>query len=231
VLPPRLVEFYTKLPQPQHGDDPDLLQAGMLVGMRAYADATSAVYTEGTLQRLLRSPATASRRAAALAIGLVGSMQSNVALAESLRDPDTLVRKFATDSLWEVWFRAGTADQNSRLQMALQHAELGQSVAALDALIADAPAFAEAYNQRAIMAYRRGDYGLAVKDCEAVLRLNPYHFGAAAGMGQSYLRLHKPRAALRAFRQAMEINPSTENVRDTIRGLESALDDATRDDG
>ncbi len=229
--PPRLVTFYTRLPQPQHGDDPDLLQAGMLAGMREFADAVTAVYTESTLQRLLNAPDTASRRAAALAIGLVGSMQSNAALAGALRDTDTLVRKFATDSLWELWFRAGTADQNSRLQRALQHAELGQSVAALDALIREAPGFAEAYNQRAIISYRRGDYGLAVRDCEAVLRLNPHHFGAAAGMGQCFLRLHKPRAALRAFRQAMEINPSTENVRDTIRGLESALDDATRDDG
>ena len=230
MSPPRLVAFYTRLPQPQHGDDPDQLQAGMLAGMRQFASATARVYTEGTLQRLLRMSDIPGRRAAALAIGLVGTMESNPRLAEALRDGDTLVRKFATDSLWELWFRAGTPDQNVRLQKALQCAELGQSVAALDQLIAEAPDFAEAYNQRAILCYRRGDYGLAVKDCEAVLRLNPHHFGAAAGMGQSYLRLRKPRAALRAFRQAMEINPSAENVRDTIRGLEKALDDAARED-
>ncbi len=231
MLAPRLVEFYTRLPQPHHGDDPDLLQAGMLAGMNRFADATKAHYSEGTLQRLLKSTDTTSRRAAALALGLVGSMGSNSALAAALRDPDTLVRKFATDSMWELWFRAGTAEQNHLLQQALQHGELSQSIAELDALVRMAPMFAEAYNQRAILEYRRGDYGLAVKDCETVLQLNPHHFGAAAGMGQCYLRMRKPRAALRAFRQAMEINPSTENVRDTIRGLEAALDDVSRDEG
>ena len=230
MAPPRLVAFYTRLPQPQFRADPDALQAGMLAGMRQFATATSRVYTEGTLQRLLKCGDVPARRAAALAIGLVGTMESNPRLAEALRDPDTLVRKFATDSLWELWFRAGTPDQNVRLQQALQCAELSQSVAALDQLIAEAPQFAEAYNQRAILSYRRGNYGVAVKDCETVLKLNPHHFGAAAGMGQSYLRLRKPRAALRAFRQAMVINPSAENVRDTIRGLEKALDDAAKDD-
>lgn len=230
MAPSRLVAFYSRLPQPGHGTDPDALQAGMLAGMRQFASHAARVYTEGTLQRLLSSGDTQGRRAAALALGLVGSMESNPRLAEALKDGDTLVRKFATDSLWELWFRAGTADQNIRLQLALQCAELGQSVAALDQLIAEAPQFAEAYNQRAILAYRRGDYAAAVGDCETVLGLNPHHFGAAAGMGQSYLRLRKPRAALRAFRQAMVINPSAENVRDTIRGLEKALDDAARDD-
>jgi len=48
-------------------------------------------------------------------------------------------------------------------------------------------------------------------------------------LGQCYLRINRPRAALRAFQQAMDINPSTENVRDTIRGLEAALDETSMD--
>lgn len=226
---PFLVECYNKLPQPQYGDDPDLLQAGMLEGMRSFRDAVKAKYTEGTLQRLLSSPVLQMRRAAALAIGLLGTMKSNAALTQGLRDDDTLVRKFSTDSLWEIWFRGGTADQNQRLQQALQLADLPQTLAALTDLVADAPNFAEAFNQRAIVYYRRGEYSRSVHDCQDVLRLNPHHFGAAAGMGQCYLRLNKPRAALRAFQQAMAMNPSIENVRDTIRGLEAALDETAHD--
>lgn len=226
---PFLVECYNKLPQPQHGDDPDLLQAGMLEGMRGFADAVQTRYNEGTLQRLLCGPSTQLRRAAALAIGLIGTMQSNKALSAALRDDDTLVRKFATDSLWELWFRAGTDEQNLRLQFALQGPDLASTVAMLTELIEYAPEFAEAYNQRAIAHYRRGDFGRSSADCREALRLNPQHFGAAAGLGQCYLRINRPRAALRAFQQAMDINPSTENVRDTIRGLEAALDETSMD--
>ena len=226
---PFLVKCYNKLPQPQYGDDPDLLQAGMLEGMRSFRDAVKAKYTEGTLQRLLTSPVLQMRRAAALALGLLGTMKSNATLTQGLRDDDTLVRKFSTDSLWEIWFRGGTPDQNQRLQQALQLADLPQTLAALTDLVTDAPNFAEAINQRAIVYYRRGEYSRSVHDCQDVLRLNPHHFAAAAGMGQCYLRLNKPRAALRAFQQAMAMNPSIENVRDTIRGLEAALDETAHD--
>ena len=43
-------------------------------------------------------------------------------------------------------------------------------------------------------------------------------------MGQCYLKLKKPRAALRAFRLAVQINPTFDHLRDTIRALEQALD-------
>ena len=86
-------------------------------------------------------------------------------------------------------------------------------------LIRRCPQFAEAYNQRAMQHFARGEYGKAVQDCEAVLRLNPHHFGAASGMGQCYLRMHKPRAALRAFAQAVEINPDLTHLRDVMAAL------------
>ena len=77
---------------------------------------------------------------------------------------------------------------------------------------------------------RRGEYARAVEDCEVVLRLNPYHFGAAAGLGQCLLKLKKARAALRAFRQALDLNPALEHLKDTIQALEEALDNGSRDD-
>ena len=227
---PLLVEAYLKLPQPQAGDDPDLLQSGMQEAMREFRDEVRARYMEGTLHRLLVSSQDTARRAAALSLGLVGTMKSNAPLAAALRDPDTLVRKFAADSLWEVWFRGGTTEQNSQLREATALGDAAQITAALDELIREAPDFAEAYNQRAVVLFRRGDYARSVHDCEAALRLNPYHFGAASGMGQCFLRMNKPRAALRAFQQAIEINPDLVNLQETIRGLEAALGGASEAD-
>jgi tetratricopeptide (TPR) repeat protein len=223
-----LLEAYDKLPQPRPGDDPDLLHAGVMDAMREFRAEVRSRYTEGTLQRLVESAGCEKqRRAAALAFGLIGTMRSNAALAAALHDPDSLVRKLAADSLWEVWFRAGTDAQNAQLRQAMQLPDHLQAVAALDELVKEAPDFAEAVNQRAILRFRRGEYTKSAADCETVLRLNPFHFGAAAGLGQCYLRMNRPRAALRAFRQALQIRPDLDGVTDTVRGLEASLEKDT----
>lgn len=229
VSDPLLVTWYAKLPQPRPGDDPDLLKAGLQSAMRSYGDEVAARYTEGTLQRLLASGPVPARRAAALALGLVGGMASNPGLAAALRDADELVRQFAADAMWEVWLRGGTADQNKRLRSAVGQADAARSLAALDALVKAAPDFAEAYNQRAIVHYRRGEFARGVADCEAVLRLNPFHFGAAAGMGQCYVRMNKPKAAVRAFQQALDINPELDDLKETISALKRVIEGRERE--
>lgn len=225
-----LVEAYLQLPQPQLGDDPDLVEAGMRGPLREFRSEVRAKYTEGTLQRLLISEDEASRRAAALALSLVGTMKSNRAMATALRDADPIVRHYANEGIWEIWFRGDTIERGVQLQEATRLPDQQQIMAALDDLIRSANDFAEAYNQRAIVHFRRGEYGKAVTDCERTLRLNPVHFGAASGMGQSYLRMNKPRAALRAFQRALDINPHLDDLRDTVRELQAALGGDSREE-
>ncbi len=220
---PLLVESYAKLPQPRPGDDPDLLQAGMQEAMPEFRDEVREKYTEGTLQRLLAVGDELARRAAALALGFAGTARSNQALAAALKDDDPRVRAHAADSLREVWLRGDEADHGPRLQQALAAPDHARILAALDELIREAPTFAEAYNRRAMQLFRRGEYGRSAVDCETALRLNPVHFGAASGMGQCYLRMNRPRAALRAFRQALAIHPGLDDVQETVRELEEAL--------
>jgi tetratricopeptide (TPR) repeat protein len=223
VTVPLLLEMFDRLPELKPGDDEELWAAGVQDAMREFRTAVRERYTEGTLARLLSSTDVRTRRAAVLALGLIGTIEVNPAVAAVLRDEDPLVQRFASDALWELWFRGGTAEQNRLLEQAARDRDQLKARAELDALIRQAPNFAEAYNQRAIWFFKRGEFARAVDDCEAALRLNPYHFGAAAGLGQCYLKLGKPRAALRAFRNAIEINPSLEHLRDTIRSLEEAL--------
>lgn len=221
---PRLVEWYDRLPEPRPDDDEELWAAGAREALREFRSAVRQRYTEGTLQRLLVSPAVKARRAAALALSFLGSRESNAALAAALHDPDFLVQRFAADALWEVWFRGGTPEQNQRLREAVRCPDPIKARAELDDLIRQAPDFAEAYNQRAIWFFKRGEYARAVEDCETVLRLNPYHFGAAAGLGQCLARLGRTRAAIRAYRTALEINPALEHLNEAIAALEQQLD-------
>lgn len=216
--------MFARLPEIQPGDDEDLWAAGIHDAMRDFRTAVHERYTEGTLQRTLLSPDVKTRRASALALGLIGTMDSNPIVAAALGDRDILVQKFAADALWELWFRAGTADQNWRLREATRNPDASKARAELDELIRQAPSFAEAYNQRAIWFFKRGEFARAVEDCEATLRLNPFHFGAAAGLGQCLMKLGKPRGAIRAFRMALDINPALEHLHDTILQLERSLD-------
>ncbi len=215
-----LVELFDRLPEFRPGDDEHLWTAGAHAAVGEFRDAVARAYTEGTLQRLLTADAVKARRAAALAVGLTGTRASVPATAAALRDDDSLVRHFATDALWELWFRDGTDDQNQRLQDAAREPDAAKARAELDALLREAPEFAEVHNQRAIWFFKRGEFARAAEDCETVLRLNPHHFGAAAGMGQCLLKLNRPRAALRAFRRALDINPNLD-LHETVRALEA----------
>ena len=221
---PLLVEYFDRLPPLEIGDDEEQWAAGARECMHLFRAEVKDRYNEGTLQRLLNSTDARTRRAAILSLGLIGTFDSNAPVAATLHDEDPLVQRFASDALWELWFRGGSPDQNWSLQQAVRKSDMKSVRTALDDLIVRAPQFAEAYNQRAVWFFKKGEYGRAVRDCETVLRLNPHHFGAAAGLGQCYLKMKKPRAALRAFRQAVEINPTFEHLHETIRALEQALD-------
>jgi tetratricopeptide (TPR) repeat protein len=216
----RLLEYYRELPQLQPPDDPDLWAARMHDALRVFRQHAVQWYTEGTLQRLLVHPDPETRRAAVLALGLVGTMESNAPLARVLHDDDQPAARMAGDALWQVWFRGGTEEQNSELQRVLHLPDFLEILAGLDDLAREAPRFAEVFNQRAILHFRRGDFAQSAADCERALELNPYHFGAQAGMGQCFMKLRKPRAALRAFRQALQTNPTLTHLTDTIATLE-----------
>lgn len=221
---PFLIEMFDRIPPLQPGDDEELWGVGVQEAIRAFRAAVREKYTEGTLQRLLASDNVKVRRAAVLALGLIGTMEANPSVAGALRDSDSLVQMFAADALWELWFRGGTPEQNRRLRHATHDADSLQVRKELDELIAQAPTFAEAFNQRAIWFFKRGEYNRASEDCERTLQLNPHHFGAAAGLGQCLMKLGKRQAAVRAFRTALEINPALEHLHDTIRSLEQSLD-------
>jgi tetratricopeptide (TPR) repeat protein len=226
-----LVEYYNELPEPQD-DDPKSWETRLRNGLEKFRKRVEARYMEGTLHRILRISDTATKRAAVLALGLTGTMkESNKIVAGMLRDPDRGVRQLAADALWSLWFRADTEDNNRELHRLMNLRDRRRKRSGLDALITRSPNFAEAYNQRAILHFQTEEWQKSAADCERVLKLNPYHFGAAAGLGRCYMELEKQRQALRAFRHALRLNPGLEDVEEAIRSLENALgEEGRRDD-
>src|SRR5690606_12090469 len=121
-------------------------------------------------------------------------------------DDDPIVRGLASDALWAIWFRADTPENNARLREVRERMNLGRLDEAhrlATELIALAPEFAEAYNQRAIASYSLGRFAESAADCRRVLELNPYHFGALNGLAGCYLKLGRTDLALETFRRLL----------------------------
>ncbi len=225
-----LVEYFNELPEPQ-GDEPRAWEARLRKALEKFKHKVAERYSEGTLHRLLGNGDGPTRQAAILALGLVGTMKcSNSAVASMLDDEDPGVRQLAADALWSLWFRADSEENNQELQRLVETRDRRKRRACLDALIERAPDFAEAYNQRAILHFQTEEWQKSIADCERVLKLNPCHFGAAAGLGRCFMELGKHKAALKAFRHAMRINPGLEDVKEAIRALENALGEEGRKD-
>jgi tetratricopeptide (TPR) repeat protein len=192
--------------------------------INAFRLDVSARYGEATLTRLLQTRDVQARRAAVLALGLFGGFGANAAVARGLKDPDPTVRSLAENALWAIWFRADDENNNRSLETIhnlINRGRLDEAITQADLLIARAPGFAEAYNQRAIARFFRGDLAASVDDCKLVLERNPYHFGALGGMGQGLLRLGRRTEAIKTYRRALEIQPYNDGIRELIAELEA----------
>lgn len=131
-------------------------------------------------------------------------------LLTDLKNADENIRHRATVALWKLWFHQKGAYGMELLQEAqalLENGETKKSETLLTSLIEDQPDFAEAWNRRAIFYYSQGKYQKSLEDCQMVVSLNPYHFGAFHGLGLCHAALGGYGAAIGAFRQALELQP------------------------
>ena len=190
-----------------------------------FRQRVSSRYTEADLSKLAAGNDNQAKRAAILGLGQLGTMKVNEMVAQALADPDPVVRALAADSLWSIWFRADSAENNAtleRVRLLIGRDEAKEAEELATKLIARAPNFAEAYNQRAIALFAQGRFADSAGDCRRVLERNPVHFGALSGLGQCYLRMGDRRGALDTFRRALKLQPHSAGLRQTVALLEAA---------
>jgi tetratricopeptide (TPR) repeat protein len=164
------------------------------------------------------------RRQAAAWLGDLGRMDDAPALVRALRDADEVVRALAEHSLWQVWSRSGDPEVDALFQVGVEQMNQRAGLAAVEtftAIIQRKPDFAEGWNKRATVYFLLGEYERSLRDCDEVMRRNPYHFGALAGYGQIYLQLDQPERALEYFQRALQVNPN-------LRGVEMAVEQLRR---
>ena len=179
-------------------------------------------YSQFTLLTLLSRGEHETRRAAALALGIVGNQQSISPLARALNDSDRGVRLAADDSFRAILLRdcASLHHQNLLRVMHLNDGgEYQHAISLAEELVAQAPRFAEAHHQLAICWHGMGDHFQAEGVYRACLWYCRFHYPAWQGLARCRIELNDNSGALMALRRALSICPDLESVRLQIRTL------------
>lgn len=132
----------------------------------------------------------------------------------------------AQDEIQRTWNRSGSDTVDLLLAWAndaMAKREFGKALDYLDNIVRLSPDFAEGWNRRATVYFLQQDYGRSIADVERTLALEPRHFGALAGLGTMLRELGDEKEALYAYRKALEVNPSMEQLKDAVETLEKAV--------
>lgn len=140
------------------------------------------------------------------------------------RDPEQA--NIIADEIREIWNDSGSATINLLMQWTDKAILEKRNAAALDFLdqaIALKPDYAEAWNRRATLNYALGNYRKSMEDINQVLRLEPRHFGALAGMAAILDENGNDELALKAWQRFLEIYPSDRNAQQQVDTLTNKL--------
>ncbi len=196
--------------------------------LQVYARRVESHYSPATLERMAKTGDCQCRRAAVIALGLLGDYESNPIMGAALLDADRGVRRAAEKGIPQVWQRMGSQKQRTVLRTIIQLNQQGHCMDALSLaseLIEQAPWFAEVWNQRARAYYERKFYTDSIRDCCRTLEINPFHFESAVRMGHSHVELDDLISALDCYHKALKINANLEGVRAKVIYLRKSLGD------
>jgi tetratricopeptide (TPR) repeat protein len=191
-----------------------------------FITAIAQIYCISTLERLLLSGELQARRAAALALGLLGNTSSLPKLGPLLSSHDRKLRLVADDSLRAISARDGSAQDRHALESMTRLNECNQfeqAIALATECINTTGGTSELFHQRSLAYYQIDCIQNAIADCRQVLKMNPFHYAAMVGLGHCHLELGELIDSLFWFRQALDVYPDMEPIRVQVRRLEKTI--------
>lgn len=184
-----------------------------------FASEVDEFYTSETLCSVLHRGDIELRRAAGLALGMLGDCSSIESVGRALADADRGVRLVADDSFRALLVRSAAPTHLQKLLQVMHLNDGGEYAAALAPsiiLVDQAPSYAEAHHQLAICWTGLENYRQAMAAYSACLWHCRFHYLAWQGLARCRLELGEQRRAIEALERCVEISPDTESARGQI---------------
>ena len=131
------------------------------------------------------------------------------------------------DAIRKVWMASGSASIGLLMSHgleALAAKDYDDALYYFDEVVSLAPGYSEGWNKRSAVHFILNDYSAALADLEHVLRLEPRHFEALAGLAVILEDLGDKKGALDAYRRALELDPWLKGVPARIKHLEPEVE-------
>lgn len=136
--------------------------------------------------------------------------------------PDAEEAQGAAEAIETIWLKSPSPTAELLMRRALtsiQQQNYALAVSLLDKVVALEPEWAEAWNQRGMARFLSDDIDGAMGDIDRVMKLEPRHYGALAGMGLILQRVGLDKRALEIFDKALAIYPLQSDLRKTVEML------------
>jgi tetratricopeptide (TPR) repeat protein len=147
------------------------------------------------------------------------------ALLATADDEDTA--KAITDAIERVWLHSGSATVDLLMERsikAMSDKKPDLALKLLDYVVELAPDYTEGWNRRAYVHFVQNDIERALGDLRRTLALDPHHFKALDGLGQIMREIGQKKAALRAFKELLDVHPYWAGAKQAVEELEREVD-------
>ncbi|MBM3523411.1 MAG: tetratricopeptide repeat protein [Alphaproteobacteria bacterium] len=139
-----------------------------------------------------------------------------------LKTSDAAEARRVEAEIWQGWLLGGGAAATSLMELGVGAMSAGNLPAALgifDAIVKQNPDYAEGWNKRATVLFMMGALDKSAEDVDKVLKLEPRHFGALAGLGLIRAQQDRVDEAIVAFEKALAVHPHLDQVKRNIEAL------------
>lgn len=131
------------------------------------------------------------------------------------------------NAISQLWLTSGSDTVDLLMRRAIKALGAKQSelsMRLLNAVIALAPDYAEAWNRRAYIHYKNNDPRAAAGDLRRVLALDPRHYKALEGLGTILRESGDDVNALKVFERLMDIHPNAKGARQVYDDLKRKVE-------
>ena len=141
--------------------------------------------------------------------------------------PDEQTAKAVEQRIWAVWVISRSDTTNllmTRVRTAVEAKDNDLAIKLLDSIVKIKPDYLEGWNRRATLYYSQKDYGRALADIREVLKREPRHFGALAGLGMILQDIGDDKQALEVYRRALAVYPKLQRIPDLVKTLQEKVE-------